>query len=168
MWLVADVDRIVPSCSTCSDAEDKMAPDRIERLRETVSAFRKAIVDSLPELSSLVDFQRFPAGACGDASDMLGRLLNERGEGPFEYVAGPQGGQTHAWLEGHGLIVDITASQFPYVSDPAIVTTDNSWHSQFVVNDRRKPGFDGCVPEHQANLESAYRLILAKFDDQRS
>jgi hypothetical protein len=168
MWLVADVDRIVPSCSTGSDAEDKMVPDRIERLRETVSAFRKAIIDSVPELPSLVYFHKFPAGTCGDASDMLGRFLNERGEGQFEYVAGQQGGQTHAWLEAHGLIVDITADQFPDIFNPAIVTTDNSWHSQFVVNHRRKPGFDGYVPEHQANLESAYRLILAKFDDQRS
>jgi hypothetical protein len=154
-----------PNLFQGSDAEVKMVPDRIERLKETVSAFRKAIIDSMAELSSSVYFHKFPAGTCGDASDMLGRFLNERGEGTFEYVAGQQGLQTHAWLEGHGLIVDITADQFPDVSDPAIVTTDKSWHSQFVENHRRKPGFDGCLPEHKANLESAYRLILARFDD---
>jgi len=143
-----------------------MQSDRIERLKKLVRGFRNAIDESLQELSFLVTFQSFPRGACGDAADILGRFLNERGEGPFEYVSGWRGKQSHAWLEGHGLIVDITADQFPDVSDPAIVTTDMSWHSQFIVEHRRTPGFDGCIEEHRADVESACRLILGKFHDQ--
>jgi len=97
---------------------------------------------------------------------MFGRFLNEIGEGPFEYVSGWRKQQSHAWLEGHGLIVDITADQFVDVYQSTIVTTDKSWHRHFVVEHRRTPGFDGCVDEHRVDLESAYRLILDKFNGQ--
>ena len=143
-----------------------MSPERIERLQGIVKRFRKAIDDSSEEISFLVSFRAFPRGACGDASDMLGRFLNEIGEGPFEYVSGWRERQSHAWLEGHDLTVDITADQFADVYQSAIVTADKSWHTHFVVEHSRTPGFDGCVDDHRADLESAYRFILGKFNDQ--
>jgi hypothetical protein len=136
----------------------------MERLKEMVKIFRKTIDDSLAQLSFLISFHAFPRGACGDASDILGRFLNERGEGLFEYVSGRLGRQTHAWLEGHNLIVDITADQSPDIFDSAIVTTNRSWHDSFVVAYRRKPGFYGCPAECHADLEKAYQLLVEKLN----
>ncbi len=51
---------------------------------------------------------------------------------------------THAWVERYGLIVDITADQFPDVSEPVVLTTNRTWH------DARFPP----IPSHDAaNLD---------------
>jgi hypothetical protein len=74
-----------------------------------------------------------PRGACGDASRLLGLHLESLGWGKWTYVMGiapgPDGG-THAWLEQAGLVVDITADQFPDIDEAVIVTTDRTWHER--------------------------------------
>lgn len=50
-------------------------------------------------------FERFPLGACGDATPLLGTFLKERGFGSFTYMLGERGAaaedtnESHAWLQ---------------------------------------------------------------------
>jgi len=83
---------------------------------------------------AFIALERFPLGSCGTASAILGLCLADDGFGNFHYVSGKFEGrqQTHAWLEQYDLILDITASQFYGITDPAWLTTDRTWHSQFV------------------------------------
>ena len=78
-------------------------------------------------LPSLADF---PKGSCGDASELLGQYLSDSGLGTWGYRSGMQLDPvfSHAWVERDGLIVDITADQFPDVSEPVLLTTDRTWH----------------------------------------
>jgi hypothetical protein len=50
-----------------------------------------------------------------------------------EYVSGIRvlDLQTHGWIEGGGVIVDVTSDQFDDVAEEVAVTKDHSWHSQF-------------------------------------
>ena len=78
-------------------------------------------------LLSLADF---PRGSCGDVSELLGQYLSDSGLGAWSYPNGTQSDPffTHAWVERDGLIVDITADQFPDTSEPVLLTTDRTWH----------------------------------------
>lgn len=94
---------------------------------------------------------------------MLAAYLEEMGEGIWTYVKGDRDGESHAWIEQDGLIVDITADQFPEVETAVIVTARNAWHETF---------FESVQPWHSAHfnvfdrreakaLEGAYLAILA-------
>lgn len=39
---------------------------------------------------------------------------------------------SHAWLERGSWIVDITADQFPDVTESVIVTQDRDWYNRYV------------------------------------
>ena len=115
-------------------------------------------------------FRDFPAGSCGESTMFLGTYLHEKQLGRFEYVLGIQGShqhsrndfRSHAWLQQHKLIVDITADQFAEVSQPVIVTYDSSWHSKFrqqmahVADYRHSAGKD--------NFERPYQLLAQLAD----
>lgn len=96
-------------------------------------------------------------------ASLLGTLFTDRGLPPFEYVAGGRPGQrrgiwaSHAWLERKGLIVDVTADQFPEVSVPVLITTDHTWHRSFKV-ERRREKADFRVYE-LPYLDRAYETI---------
>lgn len=47
-------------------------------------------------------------------------------------------GQTHAWIERDGIIVDITADQFCGVSEPVTVTTEREWYERFSLDLKRR------------------------------
>jgi hypothetical protein len=44
---------------------------------------------------------------------------------------------THGWIESDGIIIDITADQFPDITAPALVTRDRTWHDQRFGRQRR-------------------------------
>lgn len=80
----------------------------------------------------------FPTGWCGDAAPLLAQYFTDSGLGHFDYVCDERTNddpvavwQTHAWLEQDGLIIDITANQFPEIDDPIMITRDRTWHNQF-------------------------------------
>ncbi len=78
----------------------------------------------------------FPVGWCGHASELLCTYLNDRepGVGAFEHVWGERHRpkyQTHAWVEGSGVISDITADQFDPDLPGVWITADRGWHGQF-------------------------------------
>lgn len=109
----------------------------VERVTRAASRFRRALED--PEGLQFPSLQRFPAGACGDASDLLARFLLDEGLGEWEHVSGRDAtGQTHAWIERNGFIVDITADQFCDVGEPVTATTERSWHERFSLDRNRR------------------------------
>jgi hypothetical protein len=65
-----------------------------------------------------------------DASELLGQYLSDSGLGTWSYRRGAQSDPflTPAWVERDGLIVDITADQFPDRSEPVLVTVGRTWH----------------------------------------
>ncbi|SFB22781.1 Protein of unknown function [Nocardioides alpinus] len=63
---------------------------------------------------------------------MLGQYLQDSGLGVWNYRSGVDaGGQTHAWIEQDGWIIDITAPQFKDVKEAVVVTDDDSWYHRF-------------------------------------
>jgi hypothetical protein len=64
---------------------------------------------------------------------MLGQYLGHLGLGEWNYKSGrlSGSGNTHRWIERERLLVDITADQFPDVTESVIVPTDGSWHARF-------------------------------------
>lgn len=94
-------------------------------------------------------FRDFPRGNCGDAAELVGRVLNEALNCDGQYVCGcghPQlrATQSHAWFEIEGVIVDITYDQFDATGLSGWVFPSGSgWHSAFTEIERR----DGyCMP----------------------
>jgi hypothetical protein len=114
---------------------------------QEAAAFRRALGIVAP-MARASAFLWFPRGSCGDATDLLGTYLRERGAGKFYYVLGEKhqsecdgGYLSHAWLERDGVITDITADQFPEISEPVIVTTDSPWHRTFTARRPRNADF---------------------------
>ena len=100
----------------------------VENVRAAATRFRRAL-----EAGGLksVTFQKFPRGACGDSSELLGHYLAECGLGEWRYRGGMLDQQSHGWIEQDGLIVDITADQFADVAEPVIVTRRSPWHERW-------------------------------------
>jgi hypothetical protein len=114
------------------------------RLRILAGRFRSAIRATDPsEVDPEVRFivADFPKGACGEVCFLLGHYLRENGFPAAEYVNGIRrlDGQSHAWIETGGIIVDITGDQFAEVTEEVIVTRDATWHRQFSDRPGRRP-----------------------------
>lgn len=85
--------------------------------------FRAAVEHVISVHGAPMHIQGFPSGCCGIISELMGDHLNSLGIGEFYYVSSMLEGASHAWLEVDGLVVDITADQFPgrpriYVDKP--------------------------------------------------
>jgi hypothetical protein len=109
----------------------------------------------------------FPKACCGDTSNLLAAYLAEHGFHNFTYVMGyfkKSGGPSHAWLEGYGLIIDITGDQFAdRVEDsisPILVSTKRVWHDQYFVDQERHDdaNFKTHLSRHQPLYEMYSRL----------
>src|SRR5690349_7985620 len=113
--------------------------DEIEQIRFRVEQFRKAL-EKCPKNVLPIQFECFPAGACGDSSLLLAKYLENCGLGAFDYVCGElrKNGdfQSHAWLQKEDLIIDITADQFDDISEVVLITKDNSWHKKFKIENK--------------------------------
>lgn len=105
-------------------------------------------------LMSLVDakgstFNGFPVGACGVASDIVGRVVWETLQYEGEYVCGTRhsklsNGTTHAWFEVEDFIIDITYDQFQATGlIDWVFDRNDGWHTEFRSLERRQ-GF--CPP----------------------
>ena len=104
-------------------------------IERTAAELRSTLEALAPELPN--GLRRFPQGACGDTSLLLGALLADRGVEGFEYICGDRGSHddgtwtSHAWLHRNGLIIDITADQFEDGPGPVLVVRDSAWHRTF-------------------------------------
>jgi len=103
-----------------------------------------------------IGLDNFPYGACGDASLLLARYLVEHGYGPFRYILGRRGDHHHAWIHGHGLILDITADQFPDFDDPCFVAEASTWHDAFEGEDKHEANCNVYGDQVEMMLCSAY------------
>ncbi|HFH3285728.1 hypothetical protein [Pseudomonas aeruginosa] len=112
-------------------------------------------------------FYRFPRGACGPASEILGRLLKEEFDYDGVYVCGndhPQLGreQSHAWLEVGEFLLDITHDQFKETGLSGwVFERGGEWHELFSDTDTR-PGF--CAPANwPCYPHDGYQAALAEL-----
>lgn len=118
--------------------------DDLERLRQHAQRVRTAIA-AVPPAQRTHGLRAFPAGACGDASLLLGAHLADHGIKGFEYVCGERGDKrhdtwtSHAWLQRGTCIIDITADQFDDAPAAVIVAQPSPWHASFRVGRSPEP-----------------------------
>jgi hypothetical protein len=150
-------------------AGDQIEDRRLAQLHAAAARFRQAIERCDPAHLTIC-MQRFPAGSCGDAAPLLGTYLAEQRLGTFMYVLGERdhdnvnGRHSHAWLEDDGLIIDITADQFPEINEKVIVTHRSDWHATFERPDTPHPAdYRIYDPRTVASLAGAYGAILAEL-----
>lgn len=86
-------------------------------------------------------FADFPAGSCGNASNILAVWLSQLGELNIEYVNGDRKEKSHGWLEQGNLLIDITSDQFGDGLGKVYVGELNSFHKSFNNLKRSTPGF---------------------------
>jgi hypothetical protein len=111
-----------------------MTPVAEGDILDAAMVFRAAldVVDADIWLAATID--QFPAGACGHASELLGRYLRDTLAIECAYVLkdlmNPDGSwrSGHAWLDFDGLIIDITGDQFGWA--PVIVTRVSRVHEE--------------------------------------
>ncbi|MCS6206809.1 hypothetical protein [Shewanella baltica] len=113
----------------------------IYQIRDILAGFEKSDFHSM---TSFYFSSGFPAGCCGDASDLLGLYLLKYHGLDSEYVCGHGLGDnsnlTHAWLVCQGYIIDITADQFNnngYEQPAVIIEKQNPFHELFDETTRR-------------------------------
>lgn len=138
------------------------------KLEELSKQFRYAL-DQLCWDKMTSEYRGFPAGTCGDVSNILAEYLRKKGVcGDIDLVCGTLSGseRSHAWLEVGGFVIDITSDQFPG-NPPVIVDNSSAWHKQFKGLKRRDAGFlrdfsseDGFTMRKAAALNSIYTQAL--------
>lgn len=134
-------------------------------IRLRARAFREAIIKAGQGV--LLTLDNFPAGSCGDASILLATYLEELGYGRFDYVCGSRNGHSHAWLAKDGLIVDITADQFPEIKEMVFVGNEHHWHGEFCEDpERYKVRINDYDSHTRTSLTQTYHNIrnLVKVD----
>lgn len=141
-----------------------MKMDR-ERLELAAIACRRGLMGLSGDKGSV--FHGFPRAACGPASEILGRLLQEELGYDGVYVCGedhPHFGQeqSHAWFEVGEFLVDITHDQFEGSGLCGwVFELGNEWHALFNERDPR-PGF--CMPSNwPCYPHDGYQAALAEF-----
>jgi len=116
-----------------------------------------------------ITFLDFPRGSCGDAAQVLGRHLKEFGHEGFQYVLASRGDQrdnswhSHAWIERQGLIVDITADQFPDFPHKVFVGTESPFHSTFEIEETQEADYAIYDAHTVSTLNRAYHEILKQY-----
>jgi hypothetical protein len=142
-----------------------MADDiEVERTARLATSFRRAIERCKPDIGYIV-YKFFPAGACGDAAEMLARFLRENGSLNWSYVSATRGEQSHAWLERDGVVVDITADQFPDAPSDVIVEIESAWHRRYFAIQSTRAAESAIPLESVAKtIDRTYRMIVADLE----
>jgi len=122
--------------------------DDKDDLYQLASRFRQAI-EVIPQSefrkvgSGISSFalRPFPAGCCGDTSELLAEFFRDNGFTGAIYASGTRGGDggeifSHAWLVVGDWVVDITADQFAnrgYDLPKVYVGPSTAWYQSFTV-----------------------------------
>lgn len=134
-----------------------------EAIKEYAKKFR-SVLEGLDPSTLPEGLRDFPKGACKDASDLLGTLLEAAGQGESVLVRGERGTKgdpsdpwhSHAWLFRDGLIIDVTADQFSEVADKVIVCRSSAFHDTFTEICLRKADYlEIYLPKRVSKLMSA-------------
>jgi hypothetical protein len=142
----------------------------IDKIRKTAADFRNATEVCAPSLG--ITFKSFPSGACGDAVLLLGTYLIEQGLGEFQYMLGDYGirkdnnWSSHAWLQSDNLVVDITADQFPEITEKVIVQDVSKWHIKLNGKPLNVADYRIYDPDTVASLGNMYRKVIAIINKQ--
>jgi len=140
----------------------------IEKIHTAATNFRNAIEEISHSLGAT--FESFPRGSCGDATPMLGTYLIDQGLGEFQYMQGDYGSEaegnwsSHAWLQSGNLVIDITADQFPDVTDPVVVMENSKWHHGLAGEEQNIGDYRVYDPSTVANLGRLYAKIVAAIN----
>lgn len=114
----------------------------VEKIRKYAIRLRAAIdrvKNEHPEGRKLPFISHWPLNCCDSPFVFL--MLYEMGyRGMIRKCAsvshyGKEFGK-HVWIEVNGIDVDITADQFPDISDKVIVSRNSAWHSSLLIIDR--------------------------------
>lgn len=128
---------------------------QIPTLTLVATAFRNAF-DSVDLVTAPGNFPHFPKGCCASACVFIAAFLKDRfGVVPdCRYRALHSNGAQHEFLVLNGVIVDITADQFPDCVDRVIVTRHSRWHDRLSGGEQR----------------AAYPLVdhFERFDDSKA
>ncbi|MFY0312911.1 hypothetical protein ACFMBG_23940 [Leisingera sp. D0M16] len=136
-------------------------PLKLRLLREYAERFDAATRACSARLG--VQFDDYPNGSCGAASEILAEYLHASGFGVFAYVVGRDGVRSHAWLEQGRVIVDVTAGQFEGAPEPIIISTDQSWHERFRDRDVYPDGSFKSWGDQAQESAFAYSIILEEL-----
>lgn len=116
-----------------------MNPDR-EQLKVCCQRVREAI-QQVYDNGTISWALQFPKGWCGLASRVLGAfLIYNFPDQKFEYVCGEsEKVGSHAWIEYHGIVLDVTADQFNDCKEPVIVEAyhNSLLHQSFPIRSQR-------------------------------
>lgn len=137
-----------------------------ENIDRIAIACREALLSQAGEKSST--FHGFPEGACGAASEVLGRILKEQFQIEGTYICADSHPQyewnrSHAWVEVGDFIIDITHEQFEGTGLSGwVFERGMGWHSQFAEIVERRNTF--CTPDNWKEYpHDGYRLALEKI-----
>ncbi len=137
------------------------------KILNTSKRFRAALECVSKTENDLIE--GFPSGRCGEACDLLSECLREMGFTEISYLLGVRakkpghGVQSHAWLEVHGFIVDITLDQFESSNPGTFVAKDSVFHSSFEIIDQCIPGFKQHQKTSSAEYASTYDTAMKIF-----
>jgi len=131
---------------------------------ELVAAFRAGL--DACDKSGLPDplfytFSSFSSGACGDASLLLAKFLEQHRLGPSDYVIGKRANRSHAWLQRGDLVLDIAADQFDDSARAVIVEYGSEWHLSFCRESQRVADYESYDQHTRAGFRARYRQIIA-------
>lgn len=110
--------------------------------------------------------QKFPRGACGDSSLLLGAYLKDLGISGFSYISASRGDcvlntwTSHAWLQSGVCVIDITAGQFPDAPSKIIVASPSPWHLSFDAEEPSESDFRLWSGYGADILHPMYGLLL--------
>lgn len=91
----------------------------------------------------------FPKARCGNAAEIVGRILKEKAGLDGRYVCGSEHAamkpsQSHAWYEVDDYIIDVTHDQFEGTGLTGwVFPCNHSWYAKFATQ-KRTDGF--CMP----------------------
>lgn len=106
----------------------------LKKIEEICFRLRNAIING--EIK-FIGSEDFPHGCCGNASqDWLIHWLVDAGFIEIVYENGSSEKYPfHGWLEYRGYIIDITADQFPEITEPVLIIKKEAseFHKQFEI-----------------------------------
>lgn len=129
----------------------------MERIEKECVRFRNAIAVCKDKLQTPT-MKYFPRGSCGTTCRLLAYYLDTIGLGEFEYVCGNLNtcnsqyhiwnASSHAWLEQEGIAVDITGTQFHFITNDVNIVEASAYKAMFKIHLRTDywGSYDGYSP----------------------
>jgi len=130
---------------------------------DLVIEFRRAL-DKIDWSNMPLGFTEFPAGTCGDISDILAEYLYQKSHQNITYICGESSDDSHAWLEVNGKAVDVTADQFDDVTEKVLFQDPEIWHHKYEEVWRRKAGYKDMRGPTLDDLNTVYNEVVRQLN----